>query len=393
VTLRVLYSFPHTLGNPGIGTTAFHQIEGLTAHGVEVEVVCTSVGRPLRGVSKVTETLSIRGRRVPHRALGVERAYAYHDMRAAAIVERRGAEFDVVHTWPAGCERTLAAARRRGLTGFREAPSAHTQTAFEDAENEAAHLGIELPRDHHHRYDAHRLSQELQEFAAADVLLVPSPYVERTFLERGFPPHRLVRHQYGFDPESFPIRKQPRARDVRPLIATFVGRGEPNKGLHYALRAWVESGAAASGRFVICGEILPAYRTRIGDLLSHPSVEERGFVRDVGEIMREADVLFLPTVTEGSALVTYEAQAAGCALIVSDAAGAPCEHRRQGLIHRARDLDSLVEHTALLNGDAALLRTLQAGALANAATLTWRAAGQRLADAYREGMVSVAMAA
>ena len=53
----------------------------------------------------------------------------------------------------------------------------------------------------------------------------------------------------------------------------FVGRGEPRKGLHLALRAWLDSGAAERGRFVIAGGIEPAYEEILEPLLAHPSVQ------------------------------------------------------------------------------------------------------------------------
>jgi glycosyltransferase involved in cell wall biosynthesis len=384
--LRVLYSFPHALGRPGISTTAFHQISGLIAQGVTVDVACTSLERELPGASRVLETLEVGGRRIPHRALGVYRAYAYHDRRAARALKQLGQDVDLVHTWPAGCLRTLLAAREVDVPGFREVPSAHTQTAYEDAAREAEAIGVELPADHHHRYDARHLDRELREFAAADFLLVPSEYVVRTFLERGHRPEQLIRHRYGFDPVVFGAESEVERHDRDGLTALFVGRGEPNKGLHHALRAWIDSGAAGRGRFLIAGDVLPPYRAKLAPLLEHPSVEELGFVDDVGAVMRDADVLVLPSVTEGSALVTYEAQAAGCALLVSEAAGAPLEHRREGLVHAPGDVQALTDHLRLLDGDRELLDRMRARALASSARLTWSAAGERLVEAYSEGL-------
>ena len=384
--MRVLYSCPHMLGKPGISTAAFHQIQGLIDHGVTVDVVCTSLQRDLRGARRVIETLKLAGRRVPHRALGVHRAYAYHDWRAARVLEQRRDDFDLVHTWPAGCLRTLSAARRVGIPGFREAPSAHTQTAYEDAGREAGSVGVELPPGHHHRHDARQLDRELREFAAADYLLVPSAYVEQSFLDRSHPAEQLIRHQYGFDPSSFAVSDEIDRRNGNGLTAAFVGRGEPNKGLHHALRAWVESGAGERGRLLLCGDVLPSYRERLAPLLAHPSVQELGFVDDVGRVMRDSEVLLLPSVTEGSALVTYEAQAAGCALLVSNAAGAPCEHLEEGLVHERGDVAALTEHLRMIDHDRELLHRLRAQALANATGLTWARAAERLAAAYAEGL-------
>jgi D-inositol-3-phosphate glycosyltransferase len=385
--VRVLYSFPHTLGKPGISTTAFHQIQGVIAAGATVDVVCTTLGRELPGARRVVETMQLVGARIPHRAIGVHRAYRRHDRRAARLLERLRTDVDLVHCWPAGCLSTLRTARALGIPSFREAPSAHTQTAYEDAARAARILGVELPRDHHHRYDPRHLRRELDEFAAADYLLVPSEYVEQTFLDRGHSPDQLLRHGYGFDPESFAaVPTDGRSGSRNGLTAVFVGRGEPNKGLHLALRAWLDSGAAERGRFLLCGEILPAYREKIAALLEHPSVEERGFVADVGAVMRSADILVHPSITEGSALVTYEAQAVGCALLVSTAAGAPCTHLEECLVHEPGDVATLTDHLRRVDRDRTLLDALRGRARANAAGLTWAAAGERLVDAYATGL-------
>ena len=43
--LRILYSFPDTIGAPGIGTTAWNQAAGLSGLGHEVHVHATAVAR------------------------------------------------------------------------------------------------------------------------------------------------------------------------------------------------------------------------------------------------------------------------------------------------------------------------------------------------------------
>ena len=46
----------------------------------------------------------------------------------------------------------------------------------------------------------------------------------------------------------------------------------------------------------------------------------------------------LASLTEGSALVTFEAQGSGCVLCVSDAAGADCRPGLDALVHPAGDV-------------------------------------------------------
>ena len=103
---------------------------------------------------------------------------------------------------------------------------------------------------------------------------------------------------------------------------------------------------------------------------------------DLSQLMRDSDVFVLPSVEEGSALVTYEAQACGCVLAVSDATGARCEHRRTGLVHPARDVDALAAHLRELDRDPALLQRLRAATIDRLHDLTWdrsaARAGRRL---------------
>jgi D-inositol-3-phosphate glycosyltransferase len=98
--------------------------------------------------------------------------------------------------------------------------------------------------------------------------------------------------------------------------------------------------------------------------------------------MRAADVLLLPSLNEGSALVTYEAQASGCVLLVSDATGAPAEHMVHGLVHPAGDETALAEHLRLLTTDRDLLARLRGDVIAGRDRLSWDAAAGGLADAY-----------
>jgi glycosyltransferase involved in cell wall biosynthesis len=167
-----------------------------------------------------------------------------------------------------------------------------------------------------------------------------------------------------------------------PFTVAFVARCEPRKGLHYALQAWHASGAAASGKFLIAGTFVPGYRELLTPLLDHPSIEVLGFVKNPASIMQRSHVFVLPSIEEGSALVTYEARACGCVLVVSDATGAPCEHMKEGLVHSAGDIDALTMHLRQLHASPELLARLRTQSLKNVHLLTWKAAANHLVSVY-----------
>lgn len=386
---RVLYSFPDAVGKPGIGVTAMHQLRGLSAQGVELVLYCASQRESAGAPKRTVRTLELAGRRIPHRLLGVERAYRYHDLRVASALRRLGTgAVDLVHCWPRAATATARAARQLGVPVVREVVSSHTGYVFDVVARESARLGVTPPAGHDHTFDPVRLRQEEEEFRLADFLLAPSEFSRDTFIERGVSPERLLMHRYGYDPARYrPERRNGRA-DGRPFTALFAARCEPLKGLHLALEAWCRSGLAEHGRFVICGSFVPGYRRAVQRWLDHPSVEEHGFVQDLDAVMRESDALVLPSLVEGSALVSYEAQASGCVLLASNASGARCEHGEHGLVHRAGDVDQLAAQLRWLHARPERLEALRNAALAHARTLTWDDAAEELLGAYRTALAT-----
>jgi glycosyltransferase involved in cell wall biosynthesis len=380
--LSVLYSFPHAFGAPGIGWTAWNQVNELVRAGHDVHLVAASVARPVSGLTSVTTSLEVAGRRIPHRALGRDRALAWHDRIAARTTARRRP--DVVHVWPLAATRTIAAASARGIRSYREVPNTHTANAYEVVAAESARLGLAPREGSSHAADPVRLATEEREWASATALLVPSDAVATTFLERGFDESRLRRHRYGCTPTA-PVQRHD--VDGAPLTALFLGRVEPRKGLHFALDAWLASSASDRGSLLVFGAVDEAYRSVLGERLRHPSVHLRGVTASPLEELARADVLLLPSIEEGSALVTYEAQAAGCVPLVSTAAGALVEHDVQGLVHETGDVATLTAHLDRLSANPETLARLRRGALAHGPELTWAAASRSLVAAYTSNPV------
>ncbi len=385
--MKVLFSFPHALGDPGIGWTAWNQVNQLVRRGHDVHVVAASVASAVPG-ARVTESLALAGRRIPHRAIGRDRAFGWHD-RVAASVYRRFRP-DVVHLWPLAPGRTARIARDDGAVVLREAPNTHTAHAWRVVDEEVRRLGLAGAFTTAHTENPDHLRMEVAEWQAATAVLAPSDAVAASFVAEGHAPDRILRHQYGYRPGTRRIR--PRTGGDRPLRAVFVGRGEPRKGLHYALGAWLASQASATGTFTVVGDILEPYARVLADELGHPSVRVVGATRNVDAALAASDVLLLPTIEEGSALVTYEAQGAGCVPLVSRAAGALLDDGVEGLLHEPRDVGALTAQLDGLDRDRDRLAELSAAALAGAPRLTWESAGERLEDVYTAALAGSAAA-
>lgn len=379
--LRVLYSFPGAIGSPGPGVIAWHQVNQLVRAGHEVTLVVASVARTVVGIRSIVRSLDFGGRLIPELTIGRARFFAWHDWRTRRVLLT--GQFDVVHTWPLAAARTLELAQSIGVVGLREAPGTHIAQAYTVVNREYALLGLEIPPAWSRFGNGGRVEAEEREYAAATALLVPSDAVAASFLKRGFEPARLIRHQYGFDPDEIRV---PVRETERPFTAVFIGRCVPRKGLHYALKAWLASRASATGRLLIYGAFDEEYRELLHPSLLHPSVTVCGPTEKPGAAYAKSDVLILPSVEEGSALVTYEAQGAGVVPLVSTASGAMVDDQVNGLLHEAGDTDTLAAHLNLLYEHEKVRRHLRMAALSHAQQLTWAAAGNELDHAYRSAI-------
>ncbi len=263
--MHVLYSYPDVVGKPGIGVAALQNVLALADEGVDVTLVCASLGprAEIDTARPVISTLALGSFRVPHRALGIDRAYRYHDRKAGDVLGRLAGEVDLVHTWPRAVMQTAAAAHHHGIPVVREVSNTHTAHAYEVVAAEHARLGVAVPPGHSHAYDPGRLALEEAEYEASDLLLVPSEHSRQTFLDRGFSPDRLAPHAYGFDPKSstqIPGASSGRARSrsCSPPAASHA------RGCTTCSRRGTTQGSRPAARkLVVCGEFIPGYREAV----------------------------------------------------------------------------------------------------------------------------------
>jgi glycosyltransferase involved in cell wall biosynthesis len=378
--MRVLYSFPHKLGADRICYTAWQQVRGLASAGADVLLFPGVLVRPVPDSVEVRPTLARGKLRLPYKLVGKLRALAMHDKIVSRRLEELAGQVDVVHVWPCAALETIKTARRLGIPTVLERPNAHTRFCYEVVAAECRRVGIETPHGDYRASEA-VLAREEAEFEATDFLLCASEFAARSFRDRGFPAAKILRHQYGFDDsEYFPeaALREP----GKKFNALFVGVDAVRKGLHLATEAWLGSPAAKDGTFFIAGELTQEYKQRFATELSHPSIVQLGHRRDVPRLMQGADILLMPSIEEGFALVCAEAIGAGCVPLASNACTEMCRHMENSLVHDVGDVATLRQHITDLHDSPELLARLRAGALQSRAECTWTKAGRVLVAAY-----------
>jgi glycosyltransferase involved in cell wall biosynthesis len=381
MTMRVLYSFPHKIGAARICYTAWEQVRSLAAAGAHVTVFPGAVSRPLPANASVRPTLAWGKLRIPYKLLGRMGASVLHDRIVSQRLEKMANKVDIVHCWPLGSLETLKTAERLGIPAVLERPNAHTRFCYETVAAECERIGVSMPH-HDYKPDPRVLAREEKEFGQALGLLCPSEFTVQTFIDRGFPRDRLLRHTYGFD-EAIYHPAPDKREESKKFTALFVGVDAVRKGLHHALGAWLSSPASRDGTFHVAGELSPEYKKRFARELSHPSVVLLGHRNDVPELMRNADILLMPSLEEGFGLVCVEAIGSGCVPLVSQACTEACQHMHNALVHPVGNTKILQAHITMLYENRSQLQRLRETCIRERLNYTWTAAGRKLLDAYQ----------
>lgn len=211
-----------------------------------------------------------------------------------------------------------------------------------------------------------RVSKELE---LADWIVAPSPAVVDSVREAGFAGQGVFVVPFGADPRLF----KPAIRPATPgrFRAVFAGRLEVRKGLHYLLEAWREAGL--DGELVVAGS--PGEQTFISRLRQQYQgifVEAGNLTQpQLAELFSTSDVLVLPSLAEGSALVSYQALAAGVPCIVTAEAGSMVRDGIEGFVVPARDSRTLRDRLEQVYRDRDLRQGMAHAALARGRQFTW----------------------
>jgi glycosyltransferase involved in cell wall biosynthesis len=280
--------------------------------------------------------LTMRGAAIALRAVGmrplagIERlGDAWFDQAASRWLARSH-DITQVHAFEGEALHTFRAARRLGLRTVLDVPAAHEEN-LRLCELEARECGTPAYRRWGSRA---RISEER---TLAHVIVSPSPSVTRCLTTHGVAASKIVEIPFGADPERF----SPAARAPSRFRLLYVASINHRKGTRYLLEAWQRL-SLADGELLLAGTpdeagsaILRHYRGCYRTLGQVPWF-------DLPDLFRSASAFVLPSLAEGSALVTYMAMASGLPVIVTDDSGSVARDGVEGLVIPSRDVEGLM---------------------------------------------------
>jgi len=208
----------------------------------------------------------------------------------------------------------------------------------------------------------------------ADRCIVTSNYSGQTLIDNGVKAERVSVIPYGVDLEFF----TPTNPESGTFKVLFVGQPVRQKGLHYLLEAWHRLNVSQAELRIV------GTAHRNNPILSRYASEFtfRGNLdwNDLREEYRRADLLCLPSLSEGFGLVTLESLACGTPVLASRAAGSSelLQHGEDGFVVDAASLPSLMAALESAYSDRRRLRDMRVAARCKAERFPW--------SRFREGI-------
>lgn len=365
------YSIASLFAGPGIGRTASHGALGLWRAGL-LDTLVTLGHNPTEIAEERIVDIWFPRRRVfwfwPEK-----RYYLAKNRRFDKVCLRYiSGSSQVVHLWNSQATQSARLARKLGKRLIIDRASTHIS-----AQSDAL---VEAYKRHGIAYQPtypETIERCLEEYELADVVLTPSPHSYQTFADQGFDLRKVVRCPFGVDLENF----APREEAPKRFRALFVGQLGVRKGIFTLLEAWRR--ANLDGELLLVGGEEEAVRAQLAPWKKQANIRFLGFRDDVPELMRNCSVFVFPSLEEGSALVTYEAMAAGLPLIVTGEAGSLARDGMEARFVKAHDVDGLAAALTEMAENPDLSWRMGRKARRRVEQYPWSEYGERVATVHR----------
>ena len=203
-------------------------------------------------------------------------------------------------------------------------------------------------------------NRRLTEYREANYILLPSEFVKRSFIEKGFPENKLLKVPYGFNKSAGVKLVNKLESQYHPFTVLYVGSISVRKGIRYLIEAFNMTDNQ-NKKLVLVGP-----NTNDGSLNGLHISSDIVFTGPLkGEalenVYKSADVFCLPSIEEGLALVLGEAISYGLPIIATCNTGADdiMVDGKEGFIVPIRNSKAIADKLQILADSPTLLRQMR----------------------------------
>lgn len=289
-----------------------------------------------------------------------------------------------VYAYEDCAERSFEAAGELGLRRIYDLPIAYWETAQRLLREEARRYPQWEPTLGGTRDSNEKLSRKTRELELSEMVICPSAFVLESLPVKVRAAKKCVVAPFGSPRIVTEDRSSMSNKtDTAPLRFLFAGALTQRKGLADLFAAMKLVGAKDAELVVMGSPILPMsfYRSEFAGFVYEPPRAHA----DVLRLMQSCDVLVLPSIVEGRALVQQEAMACGLPLIATRNAGGEdlIVEGKTGFLVPTGAPAAMAEKIVWFQQNRAQLPAMSAAARAKAAELTWPDYGAKILHAIR----------
>jgi glycosyltransferase involved in cell wall biosynthesis len=226
----------------------------------------------------------------------------------------------------------------------------------------------------------------LRDCADADLLLVNSDFVKKTFVEQGYATEKVRVAYLGVREEFFDLKRNYRIDG--PVRILFTGNFDIRKGVRIlleAIRQCRRSGLDV--RLELMGNLgngAPCLQPGDEIFFTHTPFAP---LTQVAASFAKTDLFVFPTFAEGSSRSGMEAAAAGLPIITTENCGLPLQHGKSAIYVPANDAACLAEAIGLVSADEALRTSIGRNAMRTVTeNYTWDQYGRQVAQYLQEAV-------
>jgi len=366
--MRVSAYYPNYFFDSGIAGAAYHILKGMQSSGNKIE---------LMGIASIPAFNDHFYKNViPHWAKSIiYKTFPYQSILnfSEASFCRTLKQNEIAYLWPGISLETYKRLKDRGCKIIYEGVNTHEIHSKAILDKAYTQLGLPFTHD----VTAEKVILESAKLELADYVYSCSPIMTDSMINNGIPPNKILQTSYGLSQKAIVdgIYSKPLDNGKTPVFI-FVGSISVRKGVHLLLDYWVK--AKPNAKLQLVGSIEPAIKSLVEKYIGSNNIEHIPYTNDLASIYKNADVFVLPSLEEGSPLVTYMAFGAGLPLLVSPmGGGGVVENGVEGIVIEPYDADAWIDSLQTLTKDIQLRESLAFKSKLKAPYYLWEEVAKR----------------
>jgi glycosyltransferase involved in cell wall biosynthesis len=369
-TYRLLTFFPNHITTYGIGHAALSIADAMNGAKFESVLITSSIDKKIRSkiIKKLIPFLIMRG---VHKLFSKKVIHSLSEMFFITQIRTN----DIIYLWPGASIKLFNRVKKKGNVIIVENINCHQMVSRNILEIESKKMHLSDT----HIITEESIQEEVEKLNLCNYVYSPSPSVTKSLLVCGVDENKILESSYGLHQYQQFNKTKKYPDKNNPIEVIFVGRVGLRKGVHLLLEYWKE--ANIDGTLKIVGNIEESIKGLITQYQQRNDIQFIDFIADIDVVYKNADVFILPSLEEGSPLVTYAALGAGLPCIVSPMGGeGVVRHNQDGYVIDPHDKPAWVSALKQLAESTELRHSMSVSALIHSDTLLWKNVGLKRAE-------------